>query len=113
MEDPDFEFNSRLALALQMGEVNGTLQTIDNLAPIANVLGGEVYDWLDVNKVGAMIARTRGVSSELMRTEEQIAEMQQARQEAQQQEAQAQQAQQLGSAIGGVGGVDEAQKLLG
>ncbi len=113
MEDPDFEFNSRLALALQMGEVNGTLQTIDNLAPIANVLGGEVYDWLDVNKVGAMIARTRGVSSELMRTEEQIAEMQQARQEAQQQEAQAQQAQQLGSAIGSVGGVEQAQQLLG
>lgn len=113
MDDPEIEFNSRLALALEMGEVSGILQTIDDLNPVAQVVGPSVYDWLDTDKAGAKIARSRGVSAEVMRSAEDIAAKRQAEQEAAQQAAAAEQAQQLAGAIGSVGGVDQAQQLIG
>ena len=112
MEDPEIEFNSRLALALEMGEVSGLLQTIDDLNPIAQILGPDVYDWLDTDKAGAKIARTRGVSAEVMRDAEEIAARRQAREEAAAKAAAAEQAQQLAGAVGSLGGPEEAKQLM-
>lgn len=112
MDDPEIEFSSRLALALEMGEVNGLLQTIQDLAPMAEILGTEVYDFINPAKAGPLIARSRGASSGAIRTAEEIEEMQAARAEAQAQAQQMEQAAQMAQAVGAVGGPDEAAKLI-
>ena len=113
MDDPEIEFNSRLSMALEMTEISGLLQTIDELAPMAEVMGPQVFDWLDDAKLGPKLARARGVSSEVMRSSEQIDAVREQRAQQAQQAAEAEQAQQLAGAIGSVGGVDQAQQLMG
>ena len=112
MEDPEIEFNSRLAMALEMGEVSGILQTIDDLNPMAQIIGPEIYDWLDSDKAAAKIASTRGVSAECMRSAEDIASIREGRAAAAEKAAAAEQAQQLAGAVGSLGGASEVDKLL-
>ena len=112
MQDPEVEFQSRLAMALEMGKVSGVLQTIDDLNPMAQVMGPQIYDWLDDTKLGPMIARARGVSSDVMRNAEQIEAIRESRAQQEQQAAQAEQAKQLAGAIGAVGGPEQAKQLI-
>jgi len=111
MDEPEIEFQSRLALAHEMGEVSGILQTIEDLAQMAQVVGPQVYDWLHPDRAGAKIARTRGVSAEVMRTSDEIEEKRQAEIEAAQAEAQAQQAQQLAGAVQSLGGPEQVREM--
>ena len=112
MQDPKIEFNSPMAMALQLGEVSGLLQTIEDLAPMAQVVGPHVYDFVDEAKAGPMIARARGVSPDVMRSAEEMEALREQRAQAEQQAAQAEQAQQLASAVGSLGGVGEAQNVI-
>lgn len=112
MEEPEIEFMSRLALALEMGEVSGLLQTIDDLAPMAQVVGHQVYDWLHPDRAGAKIARARGVSAEVMRSGEEIEEKRQAEAEAAERAAAAEQAQQMAGAVNSLGGPEQVQQMI-
>lgn len=111
MDDPDIEFSSRLALALQLNETNAISQTIDVLAPIAQFDPG-VFDFIDTAKAGPMIGRSLGISADVMRSADEIARIQQGRMEAQQAEAEAAQAQQLSGAVKNMGGMQQMQKDL-
>lgn len=113
MQDPSMKFNSRLGLAFEQAEALGLLEIIDELNPMAQIMGPEVYDWLDTDKAGPMLARAKGVSPEIFRTGEGMEALKQGRAERAQAEAAAKQTQQVAGAVGSLGGVDAAEQLLG
>lgn len=112
MDEPDIEFSSRLAMALEMGEVSGILQAVDDLNPMAQIMGPKIYNFLNPDKIGPKIARARGVSAEVMRTEEEMEALAEQQAEAEQAAAEAEQAQQLAGAVNSLGGADQAEQLL-
>lgn len=103
--DPDVEFVSAMALALeqtQMGKLNDLIAV---LTPLAQV-DPTYLDFLNPDTVGAHLSRAQGLPSIFLRTPEQLEALQQARAQA----AQAQQAAQASQAVRNLGGVDETAK---
>lgn len=111
MEDPEISFISRLAMTLQMNETTALMQTFEALAPMAE-LDPAIMDFINTAKAGPTVARALGVSSDIIRSQEEIEEIAAARQQAQQQAAAMEGAEQASKAVANVGGIDKAKELI-
>lgn len=102
--DPDVEFVSAMALALEQSHVNSLAEVFSVISPMAALDPGWLQG-LSPERITEFVMRTKGLPNILMRTPEELAALQQAAQQAQQ----AQQAEQATAAVRNLGGVQGAQ----
>ena len=91
--DLDIEYVGPLARSQKMEEVTGIQRAIDGIMQLAQV-NPEVLDIVDVDKAGRTITDRLGAPADILRGDEQVAEMRQSRQQQQQQQAAMDQGQQ-------------------
>lgn len=105
--DPDVEYVTAMALALEQSSVQGFQDVIATVSPLA----AADPSWLEPLDPAATLEhllRVKGLPVAILRTDEQMAAI--AQQKAAM--AQAQVAKEAAQAVGAVGGVDEAQRML-
>ena len=91
--DLDIEYVGPLARSQKMDEVTGIQRAIDGIMQLAQV-NPDVLDIVDVDKAGRTISDRLGAPADMLRGDEEVAEMRQARQQRQQQQAEMDQGQQ-------------------
>lgn len=108
MEDPGVEFTSPMALALEQSQLANFADAVAVMTPLAQT-DPSVFDFIDTARVGPAFFRYKGLPEEFIRTEKEIAAIQQARMQA----AQAEQAQQAAGTVQKLGGAQGIQDLSG
>jgi Bacteriophage head to tail connecting protein len=106
IDDPQLEYNSVMALALEQSQLANFTDVLATLQPIAQV-DPSVFDWVNTKAVGQLFARAKGLPESIIRSDEEIDAIQQARA----QMAQAQQAQQAAASIKDLGGPEGLQQM--
>ena len=91
--DLDIEYVGPLARSQKMDEVTSIQRAIDGIMQLAQV-NPDVLDIVDVDKAGRTISDRLGAPADILRGDEQVAEMRQSRQAQQQQQAEMEQGQQ-------------------
>lgn len=109
---PQIVFSSRIALAITNRNREAIMQDIQRRVELSNIIGPSALDGMDIVKALNMVSRGNGVPEDVLRTEEQIAEIQAARAEAEATQAQAAQMEQLASAAGKIKGSKAEDELL-
>lgn len=104
--DPEVEYVSAMALALEQTHLSGFNDILNVLMPLAQVDPAWLA-FLNPDAIGPHLVRAKGLPSAFLRTEEQMAEMQAQAAQA----AQAQQMMQGTEAVRNMGGVDEVAKV--
>lgn len=79
-------FDSPLALAARKAVIAGLMEGLNTLSPLAQLDGGQCFDYIDMDKVTEKILEICGVSSNFIRSKSQVTEMRKQRIEAQQQQ---------------------------
>lgn len=106
--DPDVEYVSAMALALEQSHVMGIAEMGQLLQPFA-AHDPAYMDRLSPERVTEYIVRAKGFPTSILRTEEEMGAMEQQKQ----QMAIAQQAEMASGAVRNLGGVDETAKAAG
>ena len=91
--DLDIEYVGPLARSQKMDEVTGIQRAIEGIMQLAQV-NPDVLDIVDVDKAGRTISDRLGAPADMLRGDEEVGEMRQARQQQQQQQAEMEQGQQ-------------------
>jgi hypothetical protein len=91
--DLDIEYVGPLARSQKMDEVTGIQRAIEGIMQLAQV-NPDVLDIVDVDKAGRTISDRLGAPADILRGNEEVGEMRQARQQQQQQQAEMEQGQQ-------------------
>lgn len=104
--DPEVEYTSAMALALEQSQLANFADVMGVLAPLAEQDPG-VYDFIDTDRIGAEFMRYKGLPEEFIRTPEAVAAMREARAQA----AQMQQAEQAAGAVQKLGGAPGIRQL--
>lgn len=104
--DPEVEYVSAMALALEQGQLSGLQSILTVLTPLAQMDPAWIT-FLNPDTIGPHLARVQGLPTSFIRTEEQLAALAQAQAQAQQ----AQQLQMASQSVRDIGGVDEAAKV--
>jgi len=99
IENPEVEFTSAMALALENSHAANLADMLNILLPVAGA-DPAVLDFIDWQEVGPLLFRAKGLPASFILSPERIAEIQAARAQA----AQAQQAAQASQAVRNVGG---------
>ncbi len=106
----DIEYVSPLAKAQRQGDIQASLELFQFLAPLMQV-DPNVVDYLDVDGLAKHIIKTTGVPASVVRGEDEVASLREAKQAAQEQMAAAQQQAMLAKAAGeaapGIRAVDD------
>tara|TARA_B110000037_G_scaffold175768_1_gene200483 strand:+ start:1067 stop:2716 length:1650 start_codon:yes stop_codon:yes gene_type:complete len=84
--DLDIEYVGPLARSQKMDEVTSIQRAVDGIMQLAQV-NPEVLDIVDVDKAGRTISDRLGAPADILRGDEQVADMRQSRQQQQQQQA--------------------------
>tara|TARA_R110002126_G_scaffold20890_2_gene76519 strand:+ start:1653 stop:3302 length:1650 start_codon:yes stop_codon:yes gene_type:complete len=84
--DLDIEYVGPLARSQRMDEVTSIQRAVDGIMQLAQV-NPEVLDIVDVDKAGRTISDRLGAPADILRGDEQVADMRQSRQQQQQQQA--------------------------
>lgn len=109
--DPEVTYSSRLALALdQLGLAGFNRQLETNLA-IAQ-FAPEVFDSYDMDTMNRDMARMNNVPTSWMRTQDEVAQIQQARAQQQQAMQAAQMVKDGSQAVKNVGGIEQAKQAM-
>lgn len=106
IEEPNVEYTSTMALALEQSQIAHFADVINVLAPIGQY-DPTVFDFLETDEIGPAFFRYKGIPEKLIRTPEKIEAIRQSRAEA----AQAQQAAEAAKAVGAMGGAQGIQDL--
>ena len=109
---PQITFSSRIALAITNRSREAVAMDLQRRAEMANIIGPAALDGINVVKALNYVSRGNGVPEELLRTEQEIAELQAARAEQEAAAAQAQEMEQLASAAGKIKGSKAEDELL-
>lgn len=107
IEEPQVEYTSTMALALEQSQLANFADCVNTLAPIAQTDPG-VFDFLDSDQIGPAFFRYKGLPENFVRTPEAIAQIRQARAQAQQAAA----AKEAAQAIGAMGGAREVRQII-
>lgn len=106
----DIEYVSPLAKAQRQGDIQASLELFQFLAPLMQV-DPNVVDYLDVDGLAKHIIKTTGVPASVVRGEDEVASLREAKQAAQEEMAAAQQQAMLAKAAGeaapGIRAVDD------
>lgn len=103
--DPEVEYVSAMALALEQSHISGLNEILATISPLA-AIDPAWLDFLNPETVGAHLVRSKGLPVIFLRTPEQLAALNQAKQA----QAMAAQAAQASQAVRNLGGVDETAK---
>lgn len=103
--DPEVEYVSSMALALEQSHMGGLNDIISVLTPLASI-DPAWLDFLNPATVGPHLVRAKGLPTIFLRTEQELAALAQARAQA----LEAQQAEAAAGAVRNIGGVDEMAK---
>ena len=108
LSDPEVEFTSPMALALEQSQLANFSDVIQTLEPLG-INNPDVWDCFDLDAIGPAFARYKGLPASFIRNEKAIAEIRSARAQAQQ----AQMAEQAAGAVQKLGGAPGIQDLAG
>jgi hypothetical protein len=104
--DPEVEFTSAMALALEMSSLANFADVINTLAPLAQA-DPTVLDFIDTDAIGPAFFRAKGLPEAWIRDPKIVQQIQQARQQAQQLAA----AEQISSTVRNLGGPQGVSQL--
>lgn len=104
--DPEVEYTSAMALALEQSQLANFADVMGVLAPLAGQDPG-VFDFIDTDRIGAEFMRYKGLPEEFIRTPEAVAAMREARAQA----ARIQQAEQAAGTVQKLGGAPGIRQL--
>jgi len=79
---PEVVLTGKLAMAIQAAASNGIVQWAQMMMPLAEVLGPEVLDPVDMPKASARLALNYGVPADVIRSQAEIKKLQDARRKA-------------------------------
>ena len=97
--DVEIEYISPLAKAQRLGDVQSAMRLFEMLAPLSQV-NPAVFDYVDMDGLAKYVIRILGVPASTIKSDQQVAELREARQQMQQQMAEQQEALQTAEAAG-------------
>lgn len=109
--DPNVEYTSIMALALEQSQLANFADVLNVLAPVAQA-DPAVWDFLDTDRIGPAFFRYKGLPESFIRPPKAVAAIRESRAQAQQ-AAQAEQAAGAVQKLGGAQGISQLQELAG
>lgn len=108
---PAVAYTSRLAMAMRQVHSQAFKESMQQRIELANVLGPAAFDDINIAKGLKMVDRGNGLPENLFRTDEEIAQLQQARAQQAQQQQQMEQAQGMSGVAKNLKGTPMAQQM--
>jgi hypothetical protein len=106
LDDPEVEFTSSMALALEQSHLANLSDVLSVLAPFAGT-DPTTFDFMAMDRIGPALFRAKGLPADFIRTPDEM----QALADARAQQMQAQQAQAAASSIKDLGGADGVRQI--
>jgi hypothetical protein len=108
MDNPEVEYTSSMALALEQSQLANFADCVNTLAPLA-LTDPSVWDFMDMEQIGPAFFRYKGLPANFVRSADAVAEIRSSRAQAQQAAA----AEQAAGAVQKLGGAQGMQDLQG
>jgi hypothetical protein len=110
ISDPEVEYVSSMAMALEQTHLSSFNEVMSILMPLAQV-DASFLRFLNPNNIGAYLMRSKGLPSSFIRTEEELAAIEQAEAEAAEMQQQQQMLAEAAKGVKNLGGIGEVEKL--